>query len=260
MIDATMPLTAHLEELRWRLIKALAAIVVAFPLCYAVSDQLFAFITRPLLELGNEHLLLIGTGVTEAFFTRLKVTIVAALFLSSPIIFYQLWRFIAPGLYDQEKRTAIPFVIAATVFFFAGASFCQLVVFPVAFSFFLEEYQSIGVSPSIRISEYLSFASRMLLAFGVTFEMPVLTFFLARIGLVNHRMLLRWFRYAIVVIFIVAAVLTPGPDVASQMLMAAPLLVLYVLSIGVAYLVARPAVVEATEELATPDDGAASPQ
>ncbi len=239
MTDATMPLTAHLEELRWRLIKALAAITVAFPLCYVFSEQLFTFLTRPLVALGNEHLLLIGTSVTEAFFTRLKVTIIAAIFVASPLIFYQAWRFTAPGLYAREKRTAIPFVIAATVFFFAGASFCYVFVFPVAFAFFLEEYQSIGVSPTIRISEYLSFTSRMLLAFGVTFELPVLTFFLARLGLVNHRMLLRWFRYAIVVIFVVAAALTPGPDVASQLLLAAPLLVLYLLSIGVAYVVAR---------------------
>jgi sec-independent protein translocase protein TatC len=240
MNDATMPLTAHLEELRWRLIKALAAIVVAFPFCYAVSEQLFTFLTRPLVALGgDQHMLLIGTSVTEAFFTRLKVTLVASLFLSSPVIFYQMWRFVAPGMYEQERRTAIPFVFAATFFFFTGAAFCYHFVFPVAFAFFLQEYESIGVSPTIRISEYLSFASRMLLAFGVTFELPNVTFFLARLGLVNHRLLISWFRYAIVVIFIVAAVLTPGPDVASQMLLAAPLLVLYVLSIFVAYVVAR---------------------
>src|SRR4051794_35273045 len=239
MNDATMPLTAHLEELRWRLIKALGAIVVAFPVCYYFSDQLFTFLTHPLVALGDQHLELIGTSVTEAFFTRLKVTVIAALFAASPVLFYQAWRFVAPGLYEQERRTAVPFVFFATLFFFAGAGFCYRYVFPVAFTFFLQEYESIGVSPSIRISEYLSFASRMLLAFGVTFELPNVTFFLARLGLVNHRLLIGWFRYAIIVIFIVAAVLTPGPDVASQMLLAAPLMVLYVLSILVAYVVAR---------------------
>ncbi len=122
-----------------------------------------------------------------------------------------------------------------------GASFCYWLVFPVGFRFFLAEYESISVAPQIRISEYLNFASRMLLAFGVTFELPVVTFFLARVGLVTHRTLLGTWRYATVVIFIVAAVLTPGPDVASQLLMATPLLVLYWLSIGVAWLVARPA-------------------
>ncbi|MBI3767502.1 MAG: twin-arginine translocase subunit TatC [Deltaproteobacteria bacterium] len=239
MRDATMPLTAHLEELRWRLIKAIAAVAVAFAVCYGFSEQVFALLTRPLVGAGDEHLLLIGTGVTEAFFTRLKVTLIAAIFASSPVLFYQAWGFVAPGLYTNERRTALPFVLAGTFFFVSGAWFCYVVVFPVGYAFFLEEYRTIGVAPTIRISEYLSFASRMLLAFGVTFELPVVTFFLARIGLVTHRMLISWFRYAIVVIFIVAAVLTPGPDAASQFLMATPLVVLYIISIGVAYFFAR---------------------
>src|SRR5207244_10046038 len=132
-----------------------------------------------------------------------------------------------------------PFAVAASFFFVLGASFCYWLVFPVGFRFFLAEYESIRVSPEIRISEYLNFTSRMLLAFGVTFELPVVTFFLARLGVVTHRTLLSMGRYAIVVIFIVAAVLTPGPDVASQLLMAAPLLVLYGLSIGVAWAAGR---------------------
>jgi sec-independent protein translocase protein TatC len=148
---------------------------------------------------------------------------------------------VAPGLYDSEKRLAVPFSIAASTFFVLGASFCYALVFPVGFRFFLEEYVSIGVAPQLRISEYLSFVTRMLLAFGITFELPVVTFFLARLGVVTHRTLLGGLRYAIVVIFVVAAVLTPGPDVASQLLMAAPLLVLYAASILVAFLVGRPA-------------------
>jgi sec-independent protein translocase protein TatC len=122
-----------------------------------------------------------------------------------------------------------------------GAWFCDAIVCPVGFRFFLAEYASIGVAPQLRISEYLTFSARMLLAFGVTFELPVVTFFLARIGLVTHRTLIGWGRYAIVAIFALAAVLTPGPDVASQLLMAAPLLVLYGLSILIAYAIARPA-------------------
>jgi sec-independent protein translocase protein TatC len=239
MSDATMPLTAHLEELRWRLIKALVAVSIGFVGCYFFSDRIFELLTRPLVSVGDTHMQLIGTGVTEAFFTRLKVSLIAAIFVASPALFYQAWRFIEPGLVDRERRTALPFVLAATVFFISGASFCYIVVFPVGYAFFLEEYANIGVAPQIRISEYLQFASRMLLAFGVTFEMPVVTFFLARLGVVDHRLLLRWFRYAIVVIFIVAAVLTPGPDVASQLLMAGPLLFLYVLSIGVAFAFGR---------------------
>jgi sec-independent protein translocase protein TatC len=240
MTDASMPLTAHLEELRWRIIKAFGAVAVAFAVCYGFSENVFELLTRPLVGVGDQRLLLIGTGVTEAFFTRLKVTLIAAIFVASPCIFYQTWRFVEPGLYQREKRTAVPFVLAGTLFFMAGACFCYVVVFPVGYAFFLEEYRTIGVAPTIRISEYLSFASRMLLAFGVTFELPVVTFFLARLGIVTHGLLLRWFRYAIVVIFIVAAALTPGPDVASQLLMAAPLLVLYAASIGVAFVFGRP--------------------
>ena len=239
MNDATMPLTAHLEELRWRLIKSIAAVAVGFCACYAVSDRVFQILTRPLVSVGDTHLQLIGTGVTEAFFTRLKVSLIAGVFVASPAIFYQTWAFVAPGLVDRERRTALPFVLSATLFFVTGATFCYFVVFPVGYAFFLEEYANIGVAPQIRISEYLSFAARMLLAFGVTFEMPVLTFFLARLGVVNYRMLIGAGRYSIVIIFIVAAVLTPGPDVASQLLMAGPLLALYVLSIGVAFVFGR---------------------
>jgi sec-independent protein translocase protein TatC len=258
--DVRMPLTAHLEELRTRLIRMIAALSIAAIACWLVIEHLVEFLLAPLQQLRPDQSLIIGTGVTEAFFTKLKVAVIGGIFLSSPILFFQAWRFVAPGLYDREKRVAMPFSVAASVFFIAGASFCYWLVFPVAFQFFLEEFASIGVSAQIRVSEYLSFSSRMLLAFGVTFELPVVTFFLARLGLVTHKTLIGWWRYAIIVIFVVAAVLTPGPDVASQMLMAAPLLVLYVLSIGVAYVVARPAVVEAVEEAAAPDDGTASPQ
>lgn len=235
MTDAKMPLTAHLEELRWRLIKSLLAISLAFVATYNLADQLFAFLIRPLTALSAGPVELIGTGVTEAFFTKLKVSFIAAVFLSSPMLFYQAWMFIAPGLYAQEKRYARPFVFFATIFFLLGAGFCYEVVFPVGYRFFIAEYQSIGVSPAIRISEYLSFSSRMLLAFGLTFELPVVTFFLARVGMVTYRMMLSYTRYAVLVIFITAAVLTPGPDIASQLLMAGPLLFLYVVSIGVAY-------------------------
>ena len=236
--DARMPLTAHLEELRWRIVRALLAVGVAFGVSYWFADAIFAFVIRPLAALRPHDSLVIGTGVTEAFFTKLKVSFIAALFGASPVMFFQAWRFVAPGLYESEKRLALPFAVAATAFFLLGAAFCYWLVFPVGFAFFLSEYESIGVAAQIRISEYLTFASRMLLAFGITFELPVVTFFLAKIGVVTHRTLLGMGRYAIVVIFIVAAVLTPGPDVASQLLMAAPLLVLYGLSIGIAWLVA----------------------
>jgi len=247
--DARMPLTAHLEELRWRIVRALLAIGAVFGIAYGFAERLFALLLHPLRQvearlvaehvLGPGQALVIGTGPTEAFFTKLKVSFIAAVFGASPVIFFQAWRFVAPGLYQREKRLALPFSVAASLFFMLGATFCYLLVFPVAFEFFLREYVSIAVSAQLRISEYLSFSSRMLLAFGVTFELPVVTFFLARMGMVTHRTLLGASRYAIVVIFVVAAILTPGPDVASQLLMAAPLLVLYGLSILVALVVTR---------------------
>jgi sec-independent protein translocase protein TatC len=234
MTDVQMPLTAHLEELRWRLIKSLAAVAVAFVATYNLADPLFVFLTAPLQAQNPGQL--IGTGVTEAFFTKMKVAFIAAIFVASPVLFFQAWKFVAPGLYDREKRYVRPFVFFATVFFLSGAAFCYWVVFPVGYQFFLGQFESIGVSPQIRISEYLTFSARMLLAFGATFELPVITFFLARMGLVTHKGMLGYSRYAVLIIFIVAGVLTPGPDVASQLLMAGPLLVLYAVSIGVAYM------------------------
>lgn len=239
--DVRMPLMAHLEELRTRLIRALLAAVAGGAVAWLVVEHLVAFLLAPLARLRPDASLLIGTGVTEAFFTKLKVALMGGVFLASPVIFYQVWQFVAPGLYKREKRVALPFSFAASIFFMAGAAFCYWLVFPVAFEFFLREFASIGVSAQIRISEYLTFATRMLLAFGLTFELPVATFFLARIGAVTHHTLIQWWRTAVVAIFVVAAVLTPGPDVASQMLMATPLLALYVVSIGVAYASARPA-------------------
>lgn len=251
MVDVKMPLTEHLQELRWRLIKALLAIAVGFVACYNFADWLFEFLTRPLLALNvsnpgqGDAVHLIGTGLVEAFFTKLKVSFIAAIFLASPMILYQLWQFVAPGLYEHEKRYALPFVAFGTFFFVVGAWFCYWAVLPVGYQFFIQQYATIQVDPQIRISEYLSFTARMLLAFGVTFELPVAVFFLARFGLVTHRMMLGYVRYAILVIFIVAAVLTPGPDVASQLLMATPLLILYGLSIGVAFVFGKPRAQEA---------------
>lgn len=230
-----MPLTAHLEELRWRLVKSAGAIIVAFSITYGFANSLFHFLTAPLLETLGDQVALIGTGVTEAFFTKLKVSFIAALFLASPVIFFQVWSFVAPGLYEHEKGYALPFVFFATFFFMMGAAFCFYAVFPVAFTFFVEEFDSIGVDATLRITEYLGFSSRMLLAFGAIFEMPVFTFFFARIGLVNHTMMIQSARYAVVAIFIVAAILTPA-DAASQVMMAVPMLFLYGLSIGIAYM------------------------
>jgi len=233
--DPAMTFTEHLEELRWGLIKSFAAVVLAFFSCFFFSDRIVAFMIAPLkrgLQPGES---LIGTGVAEAFFFEMKVALVAGVFLASPVIFYQIWRFIAPGLNQSEKKLVIPFVLFTSFFFVAGAYFCYWGVLPVAFQYFVEQYRSLDVSPEIRIGEYFTFFSRMVLAFGITFELPLFTLFLVRLGIWDYRFMWRTFRYAIIVISVVAAILTPGPDIASQLLLAVPLTMLYLLSIGVAY-------------------------
>jgi sec-independent protein translocase protein TatC len=243
MPEVELPLTGHLEELRWRLLRSLIAVAVAFAICYPNARWIFAWLSRPLMDAVATRegvtVQLIGTGVAEAFFVRLAVSFVGAVFLALPVLLYQAWKFVLPGLHAREVFYGRAFVFAGTAFFLSGAAFCYFVALPVGFPFFLSEYERIGVAPAIRIHEYLAFTSRMLLAFGVIFEMPVATFFLARVGLVSHQFLLHYGRHSVVAVFILAAILTP-PDAASQMLMAGPLLLLYGASIGVAYVFYRP--------------------
>jgi sec-independent protein translocase protein TatC len=233
--DLRMPLLEHLKELRGRLIRCAIAIGLGFALAYFAADWLFAALTWPLRAAAHgRHVLLIGTGIGEAFFTKIKVALIAGLFLASPAVFYEIWKFIAPGLYATERRMAKPFVLFATIFFVAGGYFCWAVVFKIGYAFFLSQYESIGVTPTIRISEYLAFSAKLLIAFAITFEMPIFAFFLTRLGLVDYRMMIRHVRYAVLAIFIVAVALTP-PDMVSPFLLAIPLLLLYGLSIGVSY-------------------------
>lgn len=238
--DSQMTLTEHLEELRWCILKSVLAVVVASVACYYFSDSIFAIVVAPLRQNLQPGQNLIGTSVTEAFFVEIKVALAAGVLFSCPVIFYQIWRFVAPGLSGSEIKWVIPFVLCATGFFFAGTFFCYRFVLPVAFKYFIEQYETMGVSPAIRIGEYFTFFFRMILAFGATFELPVFTFFLVRVGIWDYRFMLRSFRYAIVVIFIIAAILTPTPDVINQSLLAGPMLLLYILSIGVAYIWRRP--------------------
>ncbi len=234
-----MPLTAHLAELRSRLIKSVLGLLIAFGICFTVVEEIFEILTAPLRRAQIPGLVLIGTAVPEAFFTKVKVAFFAALVLALPLLLWQSWQFVVPGLYEHEKRYARYFVFFGTFFFLLGAVFCYQVVFPATFSFFLSRYQAIQVHPAIRITEYLIFASKLLIAFGVAFELPVCGYFLTRIGIIDHRFLIRQFRYAIIAIFILAAVLTP-PDVISQVLLAFPLALLYGISILAAYLAQKP--------------------
>ena len=233
--DSNMTLTEHLEDLRWGLLRSVVAIVIASSVCYYFSDAIFGFMVAPLRQNLQPGQNLIGTSVTEAFFSELKVALAAGVLFSSPYIFYQVWRFVAPGLSGGEKKLVVPFVLSATLFFIGGAYFCYRIVLPVAFKYFIEQYTTMGVTPAIRIGEYFTFFFRMVLAFSVTFELPVFTFFLVRLGIWNYRLMISSFRYALIAIFVLAAMLTPTPDVINQSLLALPMLVLYVLSIGVAY-------------------------
>jgi sec-independent protein translocase protein TatC len=230
-----MPFTAHLAELRSRLIKSALAVTIGIVACYAVVDDIFAVLAAPLRRLQIRGLTLIGTSVTEAFFTKLKISFIAAVIIASPVLLWQAWQFIAPGLYEHEKRYSRSFVLFGSIFFVAGAAFCYAVVIQHGLQFLLQRYEAIDIQPLLQVGDYLSVVSRLVLAFGVMFELPVLAFFLARVGLIDHRFLIRHSRYAIVAIALFAAVLTP-PDLISQVLLMVPLTLLYGISIAVAYM------------------------
>ena len=229
-----MPFTSHLAELRSRLIKSALAVTIGVVACYAVVDDIFAILAAPLRRLQIRGLTLIGTSVTEAFFTKLKISFIAAVIIASPVLLWQGWQFIAPGLYEHEKRYSRSFVLFGSIFFIAGAAFCYAVVIQHGLQFLLQRYEAIDIQPLLQVGDYLSVVSRLVLAFGVMFELPVLAFFLARVGLIDHRFLIRHSRYAIVAIALFAAVLTP-PDLISQVLLMVPLTLLYGISIAVAY-------------------------
>ncbi|MBN2296953.1 MAG: twin-arginine translocase subunit TatC [Deltaproteobacteria bacterium] len=237
MEEEKAPITDHLEELRWRLVKCVVAIGAGFAATYAFSDRIFNFLVSPLVKLLPEKSQLIYTSLPEAFFTYLKVSFFSGLILATPVILYQIWKFVMPGLYEKEKRYVLPFVLIATLFFLVGVSFAFYVVFPLGFKFFLGfSTETISALPSMK--EYLGLAMRLLFAFGITFELPVIMFFLAKMGIVNHTLLRSKRKYAILIVFVLAAILTP-PDVISQFLLAIPLIALYEISIWITYVVRK---------------------
>lgn len=221
-----MTFTEHLEELRTRLTRCLIAAFLGLLACYGFSEQLFMMLMEPLIQqLAPSGGSLIYTGLPEAFFTHLKVAAIAGLFLVSPYVFYQLWMFIAPGLYEGERKWIIPIALCSALCFVTGAFFGYYVVFPFGFQFFLG-YATEFIKPMPSVKEYFSFATSMLFAFGFIFELPLFMLFLSTLGVVTHKTLRKYRKYAILGNFVVAAVLTP-PDVVSQLLMAGPLCLLY---------------------------------
>jgi sec-independent protein translocase protein TatC len=229
MDEKKLPLTAHLQELRKRLILSFIAVGVGFILCYALAQPIFDILAKPLLRVMPAGGSLIFTSVAEAFFTYMKVAFIAGLILTSPFILYQIWAFVAPGLYQKEKRYVVPFVLGGSLFFTMGVLFGYFVAIPIGFKFLLG-YATDFIKPMPSMKEYLSFSIKFLLAFGLVFEFPVVLVLLARIGVIDAKMLARQRKYAILLIFVFAAVMTP-PDIVSQVLMALPLIGLYELSI-----------------------------
>jgi sec-independent protein translocase protein TatC len=230
--DHKMSLTEHLVELRKRLTRSLIAIGIGFGACYYYKDLIFDIITRPLTRVLPKSSYLIYTGLTEAFFTYMKVSFFAALIITSPFILYQIWKFISPGLLPREKKYVVPFVFFSSLLFISGILFGYFVALPPAFEFFVS-FNNQYLQAMLSFKDYLSLFVTFLLGFGLSFELPIFIFFLTKLGIVNARMLSKQRRYAILIIFIVAAILTPSPDALSQILMAIPLMFLYEVSIFV---------------------------
>ncbi len=230
-----MTFLEHLGELRKRILVSILFLVVFFFVGWAISGRLYGWLSLPLLQFMPAGQKLAFTSLTDPFMMYLKVAFIFALFAASPFIFHQLWLFIAPALYPGERRWVVPFVIATTLFFLAGGAFGYFVVFPVACRFFLQVGRDF--TPIITIGDYFSLAFRVLFGIAVVFELPVLIFLLAKLRLVSARFLWKYFRYAVVAIFILAAVVTPTPDMVTQVIFAVPMILLYLLGLFIAWLV-----------------------
>jgi sec-independent protein translocase protein TatC len=228
--DDKLPFTDHLDELRHRLIISLVGIGLGFAISYGFSQQLLLLLQRPMPTR------LVFIAPTEAFFVNLKVAFYAGLFLSVPLLLFQVWKFVAPGLYEHERRYSFPFLIISTILFLLGAIFAYIVILPIALHFLILQGGELW-QPNITLSNYLSFCMRLILAAGLVFEFPVLIYFLTKVGVVTPEFLVKNRKYAVLVAFVIAAILTP-PDVFSQVMLAVPLFLLFEVSIFVAKRVA----------------------
>jgi len=224
----------HLEELRKRLIVSFIAIAGGFLLCWAFATQIFAVLQAPLTQFLPHGDKLAYTRLTAPFFLYMKVAFFAGLFVASPVVLLQLWLFIAPGLYKRERRLAAPFIIFGTLFFIAGGYFGYRFLLPATCGFFVEMGKQF--KQMITVDEYFGFASIIILSCGLVFETPIIIFFLARMGIVTPAFLLKKFKYAVVLSFVIAAIVTPTPDMVTQSALAIPMILLYLIGVAVAFL------------------------
>ncbi len=249
-----MTFLEHLEELRVRLIHSMIGLCVGFGAAWGFHERIFHFLTEPLRK-GFPDVKFIFTGPAEALMLYMKMSFFVGIFLAAPYILYQVWAFIAPGLYAHEKAYAVPFILSGTFFFFTGAAFGHYYLFPLTFKF-LGGFGGTDMQFLPKIDEYYSFYSWFLLGLGLVFQIPVVIFVLARIGLITPRFLMRQFKYAVLVAFIVAAFITPTPDMVTQSLLALPMIGLYLIGVAVAWMFGRPrrseAAAEATTEVPPP--------
>jgi sec-independent protein translocase protein TatC len=232
-LHGQMSFLDHLEELRKRIIHSLIAVGVALGVCWTFADALFRVVSRPITKAGIEKLTVFTP--TEGFNLELKLALMAAVFLASPFVLGQVWLFIAPGLYKHERKYALPFIFFSSLLFVVGGLFGYFVAFPFALQFLLEWEKNMGVVSVINASEYFDLFIMVELGLAVIFEIPAVIFVLSRIGLVSGQFLLRNTRYAILIATIVAAVITPTTDIPNMMMMAIPMVALYLLGVVVAY-------------------------
>ena len=239
-----MTIWEHLEELRSRIVKMLIAFLLGAIVCWIYREEILFVLTQPFVIAWSNVQMpgkpeLVFLSPAALFLAYVRLSAIAGLIAAMPIMLYQIWAFVAPGLYSREKRLALPFVASSCGLFGAGGFFGWKVAFPIAFEFFLKMAGRVGdkliTKPTITIGDYLDFMINMLLAFGLMAELPVLAFFLSIAGIITHKHLIKFFRYFVVIAFVIAAVITP-PDVMSQLLLAGPLVLLYGISIGLAWL------------------------